>query len=247
MAKVGVFDSGIGGLTNLFGLIKKYPNHYIYVADQKNNPYGTKSKEELLVLAQKVINFLISKECTTIIIACNTICANVLDELERIYSKINFIGVIKPTIDYMNQSSFEKILLIATPATISSKAYLKNNDKEMLCLATPKFVPAIENMDNQLITSAIEEYLSPYKRKVDAICLGCTHYPIIEEKIKSYLNVPTIHSIELLSLEKCSELIVEIYTTKDKKSLENQIQKLFNLDYKVNKLEEQNENYCVFR
>lgn len=247
MEKVGIFDSGIGGLTNLLGLIKKYPQHYVYVADQKNNPYGVKSKKELMTLSQKVVDFLISKECTTIIVACNTVCANVLDELEKKYTHIKFIGVIKPTIEYINQSSFEKILLIATPATISSGAYLKNNTKQMISLATPKLVPAIEAMDEKAIHSAIDEYLKPYKGKVDAICLGCTHYPIIKDKIKSYLNVPILHSIELLSLENHSDLVVEIYTTKDEKHLENQIQKLFNLDYKVTKLEEENESYCLFR
>lgn len=247
MEKVGIFDSGIGGLTNLFGLIHQYPQNYIYVADQKNNPYGIKSKEELKVLACKVIRFLISKNCTTIIIACNTICASVLDELKQIFPRVEFIGVIEPTIQYINQSSFQKILLIATPTTISSGVYLKGNKKEMISVATPKLVPAIESMNYEHIDQAIDEYLKPYISKVDAICLGCTHYPIIEEKIKNYLNVETIHSIELLSLSKTADLSIEIYTTADSINLKNQIRQIFNQDYPVMKLEERNGNYCFFR
>lgn len=248
MGKIGVFDSGIGGLTNLFSLIESHPAHYIYVADQKHNPYGEKTKAQLLDIASKVVRFLIEQGCNTIVIACNTVCANVLSELEEKFSDIHFVGVIKPTVALINNSKFDKILLLATPATITSGAYLKNNQKEIISLATPRFVPAIEQNNLAEIQASIQDYLSPFVGKVDAVCLGCTHYPIIENEIKTFLNIESLNSIDALSQHVDfteTQLKLEIYTTKDEVQLQNQIKQVFNRDIVVRKLEENHESYYI--
>ena len=105
--KIGIFDSGIGGLTVLAELIKKYPNNkYYYFGDNINAPYGTKSKEELLKLSNKIINFLNKKDVDLIIVACGTISSNVFDKLPK---DTKIYDVISPTIDYINNSNYENI------------------------------------------------------------------------------------------------------------------------------------------
>ena len=121
--RVGLFDSGIGGLTVLKILMDKYPsNDYIYYGDTKNVPYGDKSKEELLDLARSNINFLISKNVDMIIVACGTVSSNCLDILVKEYD-IPIISIVKPTIDYLNNSMFNNIGIIATHATINSHIF----------------------------------------------------------------------------------------------------------------------------
>ena len=121
--KIGIFDSGIGGLTVLAELIKKYPNNkYYYFGDNINAPYGTKSKEELLKLSNKIINFLNKKDVDLIIVACGTISSNVFDKLPK---DIKIYDVISPTIDYINNSNYETIGLIGTKMTIKSKTFEK--------------------------------------------------------------------------------------------------------------------------
>ena len=124
--RVGVFDSGIGGLTVLKKLKEKYPlNDYIYVGDNLNVPYGIKSKKELLKLSIDIIEFLINKKVDVIVIACGTVSSNVYKELKEKY-KIKIIDIITPTINYLKKSNYKNILVFATKATINSHIF-KNN------------------------------------------------------------------------------------------------------------------------
>lgn len=98
--KIGIFDSGVGGLTVLKSLSDKYKCiDYIYIGDNKYCPYGDKTKEELLNYAKRIVNYFIEKGISIIVIACNTSCSQTLDELKQIYKNITFIGVIDSTID----------------------------------------------------------------------------------------------------------------------------------------------------
>ena len=97
--KIGIFDSGVGGLTVLKSLSEKYNAEYIYIGDNKNCPYGGKTKDELLKYAIRIVNYFIQQGISVIVIACNTCCANVLDDLRVMYKKITFIGVIESTIN----------------------------------------------------------------------------------------------------------------------------------------------------
>ena len=124
--KIGLFDSGIGGLNVLKEFINKYPNnHYIYYGDTLNVPYGEKSKEELLMLSSKIIRFFEEKKVSLIIIACGTVSSNCLDEL-REKTSILIFDVINPTINYLKSKNFKNILVFGTNRTIDSHIFSKN-------------------------------------------------------------------------------------------------------------------------
>lgn len=186
--RVGLFDSGIGGLTVLKTLRNRYPhNDYIYYGDTLNVPYGDKTKDELLSLSIQNIDFLLSKKVDIIIIACGTVSSNCLKELKEIYN-IPIYGIAIPTINYINQSNFNNICVIATFATINSHIFKNNINRKVYEIETPKLVPLIENNDLSNIETILSEYLNPYIDKIDLLVLGCTHYPIIKKNIKNIIN-----------------------------------------------------------
>lgn len=196
--KIGVFDSGIGGLTVLKRLIEKYPNNeYIYYGDTKNIPYGDKTIDELKVLSCNIIDFLIKREVDLIIIACGTISSNLSTYLKEKYN-IKIIDIISPVINYLNNSDYEKIGVIATQATINSKVFSKNINKKVKEISCPRFVPLIESNNLIELNEFFEIYLDNLK-DCDLIVLGCTHYPIIKNEIAKYLN----NNTRLLDMGEC--------------------------------------------
>lgn len=196
--RVGVFDSGIGGLSVLKTLINKYPNNdYIYYGDTLNLPYGNKTKEELNLLAGKDIEFLLSKKVDIIIIACGTVSSNCLEYLRNKY-QVPIYDIISPTINYLNNSNYNNIGIIATSRTIDSHIF-KNNlnkNKSIYEIETPELVPIIENNKLNDLNSILDKYLKNYKDKLDILVLGCTHYPLIKENIDKYLN----NKVDLLDM-----------------------------------------------
>lgn len=214
--RVGLFDSGIGGVNVLSELIKKYPNnHYIYYGDTKNLPYGNKSKDELLKLSSNIIEFFIDKEVDIIIIACGTVSSNCYIKLKEKYN-IPIYDIISPTINYLKNCSYKNIGVIATTRTIESKIFDINN-KNIIMKDTPSFVPIIENNLIDESDEVIKEELS-YFNKIEALVLGCTHYPLLENKINKYLNVPLINMgiclTKSITLTNEDNLQVELYFSK---------------------------------
>lgn len=186
--KIGIFDSGIGGLTVLKKLIETKPNNdYIYYGDTENLPYGDKTKEELLNLAKKDVEFLLSKKVDLIIIACGTVSSNCLEYLKNNYP-IKIYDIISPTIKYLNESNYQNIGVIATNRTIDSNIFKNNLNKKVYQIKTPNFVPIIEENKRNDLLQNIDNYLSPYKDKIDILVLGCTHYPIIKKEISNYFQ-----------------------------------------------------------
>ena len=186
--RVGIFDSGIGGLTVLHTLLNKYPNNeYIYYGDTLNLPYGNKTKEQLIKLSDKDVQFLISKNVDIIIIACGTVSSNCLDYLKNKYN-IPIYDIISPTIDYLNKSNYQNIGIIATNRTIDSHIFKNNINKNIYEINTPELVPIIENNNLDNLDNILDIYLKEYKDKLDILVLGCTHYPIISNYIDKYLN-----------------------------------------------------------
>ena len=215
--KIGVFESGIGGLTVLKRLIEKYPNNeYIYYGDTKNIPYGDKSIDELKVLASNIVDFLIKKEVDMIVIACGTISSNLSDYLKEKYD-IKIIDIISPTINYLNNSNYQKIGVIATNATINSKIFNENINKDIKEVACPKFVPIIENKSKENLEGCFDNYFEDLKDR-DLIVLGCTHYPLIDKEIRNYFD----DNIKLLDMAEC---IADI-TNEGKKDLKLYFSKL---------------------
>ena len=220
--RIGVFDSGVGGLTVLKSLYKKYPNNeYYYIADSKHLPYGEKTKEELFSYASSIIDYFITQDIKVIVIGCNTICSTVYKDLESKYKDINFIGVIDATVDLFFKANKKNVLIIGTTNTIKSNKYetkIKNKNPNIIVhsLATPKLVPIIENdLDATLeINNILKDY-----NDIDSIILGCTHYKLIEDLIPN--NIVCIDSSTGV-VNKIEEYIqdgnssIKIYTTSNK-------------------------------
>lgn len=221
--KIGIFDSGIGGLTVLKNLYNNYPNNeYIYLGDTINLPYGSKTKEELENLSSKDVEFLLNKNVDIIIIACGTVSSNCYKYLKNKY-QIPIYDIISPTIEYINNSNFKSIGIIATEATINSHIFKQNitKSKNIFEIKTPKFVPIIENNNHQELNKVIDEYLKEYKDKLDILILGCTHYPIIASNLKEYLN----NNTKLLDM---SEPLLNKITNNNKSSINIYFSKLTN-------------------
>lgn len=179
--RIGVFDSGIGGINVLSCLLKKYPNNdYIYFGDTINIPYGDKTKDELYKLAHDAIDFLLTKNVDIIIIACGTISSNCYSTLKDEYS-IPIYDIVSPTIEYLKECDYSNIGVIGTKRTIESNIFLVSN-KSIKMLATPSFVPIIENNEIKEKEQDIINELSCF-RDSDILVLGCTHYPSLKEII----------------------------------------------------------------
>lgn len=191
---IGVFDSGVGGLTVLEVLQKDFPTEdFIYVADQGHCPYGVKSNEELIKITTSVAKYLESRNCKMIIIACNT--ATLFIDYIRQAVNIPVVGVIEPTAKRAaSLSSNKKIAVIATNATIAKGAYQKiltENNCEVFPVACSEFVDFIENKDlndpeGDLL---VANKLSVLKgTNVDTLIHGCTHFSLIEDQIRKVLG-----------------------------------------------------------
>ena len=233
--KIGLFDSGIGGLNVLKELLDKYPNNtYYYFGDNINIPYGTKTKYELTILSSKIIDFLILKEVDLIIIACGTISSNIYFDLKQKYN-IPIYDIISPTIEYLNNSNYQKIGVLATEMTVKSQIFNQIN-KEIYQIPCPKLVPLIE--DNLDYTDVLAEYLKQLP-KVDTIVLGCTHYPVFEKYLNK-LNYKTINMgkvlCEKLNLKNNKELKIRLYFSKVDHNLITNIDKIIKYDYQLEEL-----------
>ncbi len=246
---IGIFDSGIGGLTVLNELIKMLPNEkYIYIGDNKNCPYGDKTIDELFSYAKKIIKYFERREVKLIVVACNTVSSNIIDILKK-ETKIPLIGVIDSTVEDFISRKIDNTLIIATNKTIESNAYgnrIKKIDNtiDVYNLGTPLLVPSIENNCKD-VDIILNDYFKPYIGKVKSIILGCTHYPLIINNIRNILNIDVIsssHSVsksvyEFLNINNLFgiEFGIEIYTTGDQESFN---EKSINIiKYKANNID----------
>lgn len=191
--KIGVFDSGIGGVTVLGELMKELPEeNYIYYSDSKNNPYGDKTDEEVQMLCDKIVQYLIKKKCKTIVIACNTASAKAAHFLRNKYPEIPFIAI-EPAYKMVFDYAYNKVTLVmATKGTIQSEKFHllldKYNNHKTFLLPCVGLADKIEQGNKKEIKKLLEELLMPYKDKVENVVLGCTHYPLIQEEIQEVLG-----------------------------------------------------------
>lgn len=174
---IGVFDSGVGGLSCVPAIKKALPNEkIIYFGDTSRAPYGSRSPEEITEFSIDVASKLIAKGCKSLSIACNTITAVALPVLQAEFD-VPIIGIIQPAIETANKNyPGKRIGLIATQATVNSGAY------PFKAKATPDFVPYIES-DGKVPDEIIRRNLDEFVKDLDALILGCTHYPFIKEDI----------------------------------------------------------------
>ncbi len=189
-AAIGVFDSGLGGLTVVKEIKKILPSESIvYLGDTARVPYGTRSKEIVAKFSFEDAKFLLKKNVKCIVIACNTASAYAGNELKR-KIKIPVFEVITPAIKKAESvSKKEKIAVIGTRGTIASKAYQFDG------IACPLFVSLIEEgeIKGKLIAMVVEKYLKSLKKKeIEILVLGCTHYPLIENEIRKIVGEKVI-------------------------------------------------------
>jgi glutamate racemase len=227
---IGVFDSGIGGLTVLQKIIETLPKeNTVYLGDTARAPYGTKSVETVLRYSFENTEFLVQKGVKAVVVACNTSTAIALTRLRDSLS-IPVIGVIEPGVRRAIKSTKNKrVGVIGTEATIQSGAYtraLKEADGtvEVYSRACPLFVPLVEEgwTDNDVVEMTVKAYLGSLKQSgIDALILGCTHYPLLKKAIREFIGnaVRLVDSAEETAREVENTLKKAVLTRRNGKGI----------------------------
>lgn len=191
--KIGIFDSGIGGVTVLGEIVKTLPKeNYFYYSDSKNNPYGNKTDQEIKQLCDDITQYLLKQDCKIIVIACNTASAKAVQYLRRKYTQIPFIAI-EPAYKMVHDYAYEgATLVMATKGTINSEKFnilLKKFDNHRtFLLPCIGLAERIEKGDKEEIRRYLKETIGIYQGKVENVVLGCTHYPLVKEEIREILG-----------------------------------------------------------
>jgi glutamate racemase len=256
--KIGVFDSGLGGLTVLKKFLKFVPGyHYIYLGDTARVPYGDKSPDIIYEYVTQAVDFLFRDGCQLVIIACNTASAQALRKLQQEwlpvhYPKRRVLGVIRPLAEAAaKQPQGKTIGVIGTKATTLSRAYeieIKhlNPGLKVISQSAPLLVPLIEDghANKPETTLILKDYLKPLQ-KVDVLILACTHYPFLHNQIKKIMGpsviIPDTGKLVALSLKDylnrhrvlpAATTKVEFYTTDNPKPFKKLAEKFLGSEIK---------------
>jgi len=196
-APIGVFDSGVGGLTVAREIMRNLPKEdIVYFGDTARVPYGSKSKDNIIRYSRQIINFLKTKNVKAIVIACNTASALALDTVKEEFD-IPIIGVVEPGARAaLAVTQTKKIGVIGTEATVRSSMYEQiiqgsRPDVQVVAKACPLFVPLVEEgfKKHHVTDEIIDYYLADMRESdIDALILGCTHYPLLRSKIREYVG-----------------------------------------------------------
>lgn len=212
MAKIGVFDSGFGGLTVLKGIREVFPEYdYLYLGDSARAPYGSKIHEEVFEYTRQAVEYLFKNDCELIILACNTASAKSLRRIQqeilpKKYPGKRVLGVLIPACEKVVEDGHKKVAVLGTEATISSGTYIEelkklDGDIDVFQRACPKLVPLIESgvIEGEELDKALDEYTNDISN-MEAVILGCTHYEIISEKINErFLDFDTVPQSKLVA------------------------------------------------
>ena len=205
---IGIFDSGYGGLTILSKIRQLLPEYdYLYLGDNARAPYGTRSFDVIYDYTLQAVNYLHQQGCNLIILACNTASAKALRTIQQRNinpDKLRVLGVIRPTVEVIPERTKTKhIGVLATPGTVASESYvieLLKQDPTLVVTqqACPMWVPLIESGEHlgEGANYFVEKYLNELLEQdplIDTIILGCTHYPLIQDKIEAYLSQTNRH------------------------------------------------------
>lgn len=208
--KIGVFDSGYGGLTILDAIRKELPQYdYLYLGDNARAPYGTHSFDVIYRYTLQAVRFLLDNDCALVILACNTASAKALrtiqqrdlPEINHQSRRVNVLGVIRPTVEAVPAiTKTGHVGILATPATVSSESYVLelekiSNHQSLVVLqqACPMWVPLIESGEHR--NEGADYFVDLYLREIlandpqiDTLVLGCTHYPLLLPKISQWIR-----------------------------------------------------------
>ncbi len=259
---IGVFDSGVGGLTVAYELQKALPNeNFIYFGDSLRAPYGNLSKAILLQYACEIMDFMLSKDVKAVVVACNTLCATVFNDLKDIYADKNLIfqDVIDAAVLEAYETGSKNIGLVATSNTVKmgihrDKILAMDNNINFIEASAPLFVPIIEHglSDTKIAYEAVKHYLDDMlEAHVDTIILGCTHFPILTNTIKKVTsnnyNIKLINPAKRCSLTLKNTLeeknllgnqsSIKFYTSGSEENFKLILKDLFTEDYDVSILE----------
>jgi glutamate racemase len=252
---IGIIDSGVGGLSIASVLIKNLPNEsFIYVGDSENCPYGQKSPDQIYKLTKKMVDFILIQDIKLLVIACNTITVTLIDKLRKNYSNLPIIGIVPVIKTAAQYSNNKKIGIFSTKVTAES-VYQKeliekfHNDCSVLNLGSSELVPAIEKLDFEAIDKVLKKDLEPVRAAgIDVLALGCSHFPLIKDKIQKLLpNILILDSANAVSrqvqrilehnnlLSNLQNPSYNFYTTGDLNAMDYFTNKLKN-KAKVNKI-----------
>lgn len=198
---IGVFDSGLGGLSIFREILKILPEYnYIYLGDNARVPYGGRSADLIYKYTKDAVEFLFKKKCQLVILACNAATSNALHRLQneylvKSYPDRRILGVIRPVVEIAAEDECKRIGVLGTRATISSKSYPKefkklNSKIRVYQEACPLLVPIIEENEIEWEGTDLimKKYLAPLlKNRIDGLILGCTHYGLIKDRIRKHL------------------------------------------------------------
>ena len=200
---IGVFDSGFGGIDILRGIVEELPNYdYIYLGDTARTPYGTRSREIVYEFTEQAVDFLFKNGAELIILACNTASSDALRKIQqeylpKYYPEKKVLGVLIPAAEEaVKKTTNKKVGVIATEGTVKSGAFERELKKlkpkiKVFPKACPLIVPIVETgeEDSGVVETILENYLEPLiKNNIDTLILGCTHYGILEDKIKKIIG-----------------------------------------------------------
>ncbi|GDY23881.1 glutamate racemase [Verrucomicrobiota bacterium] len=212
---IGIFDSGVGGLTVARQLRRVLPHEdLLYLGDTARVPYGTKSPATVVRFACEDTGFLVGRDVKAVVVACNTASAWALEELQQRFT-LPVFGVILPgAAAALRRTRTGRIGVIGTPATIRSEAYTRailgqRADARVFARACPLLVPLVEEgwVNHRVSRLVLEEYLRPLLRqRIDTLVLGCTHYPLLKRVIRQVVG-PDVALID--SAESCARHVAE--------------------------------------
>jgi glutamate racemase len=218
--KIGVFDSGMGGLAIAQAVMARLPDYdYLYLGDTKRVPYGGRSQETIHEFTSQALTYLFANDCQLVILACNTASAEALrksqqEYLPRNYPERRVLGVIIPTAEAaFEDGSASTIGVLATQSTVESKAYerelLRQNPlAKVVQVEAPLLVPILENQGKKYVAPILDDYLAHlFAANVDSIVLGCTHYCLLKNEIRERVNVPVISQDEVIP-EKLADYLL---------------------------------------
>lgn len=196
-APIGVFDSGVGGLTVAREIMRQIPNEsIIYFGDTARVPYGSKSKETIITYSRQIVQFLLTKKVKAVVVACNTASAFALETLQEEFD-IPMLGVVKPGAKVAAETTVNgRVGVIGTLGTVSSGIYRQyihdlNGDIEVFSKACPLFAPLVEEgwLEDPVTQEIARRYLEELKQeKIDTLVLGCTHYPLIRKTVQRIMG-----------------------------------------------------------
>jgi len=215
---IGIFDSGLGGLTAVNAFVKTLPGEsFIYVGDTARIPYGEKDINTVRLYGRQIMQFLQKKDIKAAIVACGTLSSNVIQDLRDEFN-VPIIDVVNPGVEAcLRLLNLQRVGVIATEATIKSGVFPrllkeKNPNIEVEAKACPLFVPFLEEgLANHVICQRVAEaYFADWqKNPIDALVLGCTHYPLLSPIIQKTLPNTTLIDISVATLEVASKILKE--------------------------------------